>query len=144
MSIYKKILLAIDLRVTHDEYTISRAVELAKKTNATLSIIHVMEPIYSYGSIQGQTIVEWERKIIEDARTAFKDLVSGYDISPDELTIVTGSPKAVITEQAKKLKVDLIIVGAHTKHGIQVLLGSTANGVINQAHCDVLVIRTQE
>ncbi len=144
MSIYNNILVAIDLRVTHDEYTLSQAVELAKNMNSTLNIIHVMEAIYSYGSVPGQTMVELERKMAEDARAVFNDLTSGYDISADQLIIETGSPKFVITEQAKNLKADLIIVGAHTKHGLQVLLGSTANGVINQAHCDVLVIRTQE
>ena len=52
-----------------------------------------------------------------------------------------GAPKNVIIHQAEKLKADLIIVGSHGRHGIQLLLGSTANGVIHHAHCDVLAVR---
>lgn len=144
MATYNKILLAVDLRVTHDVYTISRAIDLAKESKASLSIIHVMEPIYAYGSVQGQTMVDLEKKIAMDARKAFQDLASGYDISADKLLLEIGAPKTVIVEVAKKLNVDLIIVGAHSKHGIQALLGSTADGVISQAHCDVLTVRTVE
>ncbi|MBI2790470.1 MAG: universal stress protein [Gammaproteobacteria bacterium] len=144
MTTYKRILLAVDLRVTHDVYTISRAIDLAKESKASLNIIHVMEPIYAYGSVQGQTMVDLEKKIAEDARKAFQDLASGYDISADKLLLEIGAPKTVIVEVAKKLNVDLIIVGAHSKHGLQALLGSTADGVISQAHCDVLTVRTVE
>lgn len=137
-------LLAVDLRVAHDAFTISRAVEISKKFKAKLHIIHVMEPIYGYGAIEGQALIEMENNILHDARKTFHDLVSGYDISSDQLIIKTGSPKAVVIEQAKELKVDLIIVGAHHKSGLNIFLGSTANGIINQAHCDVWVIRTLE
>lgn len=144
MSIYNNIVLAVDLRVTHDEYTISRAVDFTKKSNATLSIIHVIEPLYGYGAVPGETMVNLEKQIAHDARVAFRDLVSGYDIPAEQLIVEIGSPKFVITEYAKKITADLIIVGAHTKSGLSIFLGSTASGVISQAHCDVLVIRTPE
>jgi universal stress protein A len=142
MSVYTNILLALDLRVTHDVYTIQRAVALAKESNATLNIIHVMEPIYTYGTSKNETILEIEKNIANDARRVFEDLISGYNLSSDQLILETGSPKLVIVERAKKLNIDLIIVGSHTVSKFDRLLGSTANGVINHAHCDVLAIRT--
>jgi len=36
---------------------------------------------------------------------------------------------------------DLIIVGSHGRHGLALLLGSTANGVLHGAACDVLAVR---
>jgi len=144
MSIYTNILLALDLRVTHDTYTIQRAMEIAENSNATLHIIHVMEPIHGYGTVKTQTLLEIEKNMADDARKAFNDLISSYDLSASKLILETGSPKVVIVEQAKKLSADLIIVGAHSKTGFNMLLGSTANAVINQAHCDVLSIRTTE
>lgn len=53
-------------------------------------------------------------------------------------------PKLVILEQAKKLHTDLIVMGSHGRHGISLLLGSTANGVIHHAQCDVFVVRVKE
>ncbi len=42
---------------------------------------------------------------------------------------------------AEKLSADLIIVGSHGRHGLALLLGSTANGVLHGAKCDVLAMR---
>ena len=36
---------------------------------------------------------------------------------------------------------DLIVVGSHGRHGLALLLGSTANGVLHGATCDVLAVR---
>jgi universal stress protein A len=144
MSIYTNILVAVDLRVTHDVYTISRSIEISQQLNADIQFIHVMEAIHGYGAFEGQVLIDMERKIAEGVRKSFYDLVSGYEMAEDQLIIETGSPKQVIVEQAKKLNVDLIIVGAHSDATFRNLAGSTANGVINSAHCDVLTIRTAE
>lgn len=144
MASYTNILLAVDLRVTHDTYTISKAAQLSKENKATLNIIHVMEPIYSYGAAPGSAFVEMEKRIAEDARKAFEDLTSDYDFLPSQFLLEVGSPSTTVVAVAQKLKADLIIVGAHSKHGLQKLLGSTANGIINHAHCDVLTVRTTE
>ncbi|MFW5825636.1 MAG: universal stress protein, partial [Marinobacter sp.] len=37
--------------------------------------------------------------------------------------------------------VDLVVVGSHGRKGFQLLLGSTANGVLHGARCDVLAVR---
>jgi universal stress protein A len=37
--------------------------------------------------------------------------------------------------------VDLVVVGSYGRHGLQLLLGSTANGVLHLAACDVLAVR---
>ncbi len=39
------------------------------------------------------------------------------------------------------LKCDLIISGSHSRHGLEVLLGSTAHKILNLAKCDVLLVR---
>ncbi len=142
MPIYNNILVAIDLRVTHDAYTISRAVDIAKNTKAKLHFIHVMETLHGYGAVEGDVLIDMERKMADDARKSFFDVVSNYGIKNEQLIIASGSPKQVIVEQAKKMNVDLIIVGGHDNSGMQIFVGSTASGVISQAHCDVLTIHT--
>lgn len=144
MPIYNNILVAVDLRVTHDTYTISRAVEIARKEKSKLHFIHVMETLHGYGAIEGDVLLEMERKMADDARKSFFDVVSNYGITNEQLIITSGSPKQVIVEHAKKLKADLIIVGGHDNSGTRIFVGSTASGVISQAHCDVLTIHTVE
>ena len=55
-----------------------------------------------------------------------------------------GSPKTEIVRVANEHKVDLIIVGSHGRHGLALLLGSTANGVLHHATCDVLAVRLRD
>lgn len=42
---------------------------------------------------------------------------------------------------AEEQKADLIVIGSHGRHGLGRLLGSTANGVLQGAPCDVLAVR---
>jgi len=44
----------------------------------------------------------------------------------------------------KKHNTDLVIVGSHGRHGVRLLLGSTANAVLHGAECDVLAVRVQD
>ena len=41
------------------------------------------------------------------------------------------------------LLLDLIVIGSHGRHGLALLLGSTANSVLHHARCDVLAVRLQ-
>ncbi len=41
---------------------------------------------------------------------------------------------------AKEHDCDLIVVGSHGRHGLALLLGSTANDVLHGAPCDVLAV----
>jgi len=49
-----------------------------------------------------------------------------------------------IIKIAEENNVDLIIVGSHGRHGLALLLGSTANGVLHHAKCDVLAVRIKD
>jgi universal stress protein A len=55
--------------------------------------------------------------------------------------IVLGRPEVEIHAKAEELGADLIVVGSHGRHGLALLLGSTANGVLHGAGCDVLAVR---
>ena len=45
------------------------------------------------------------------------------------------------TPPPKELETDLIVVGSHGRYGLALLMGSTANGVLHGATCDVLAVR---
>ena len=55
-----------------------------------------------------------------------------------------GPTKSQIQEIAESIGIDLIICGSHGRHGLSLLLGSTANAVLHHATCDVLAIRIKE
>ena len=56
--------------------------------------------------------------------------------------VVVGRPWQEVTELARKMGVDLIIMGTHGYTGLKhVMMGSTAERVIRHAPCPVLVVR---
>ena len=140
---YQNILLAVDLHPSCDELITQRAIEIAKLYHAKLSIVHVVErlPVYGPGIAYAADI---EDQLFKDAKVALNNLATKYDILPTQQIIARGPPRLVILEQAKKLNTDLIVIGSHGRHGIALLLGSTANAVLHQAQCDVLVIRVKK
>ncbi|HKO95678.1 MAG TPA: universal stress protein [Pyrinomonadaceae bacterium] len=57
-------------------------------------------------------------------------------------TVLSGNPKEVILEEAKKWNADLIVVGSHRRLGLKrFLLGSVSEAVVMNAHCSVVVVR---
>lgn len=62
-------------------------------------------------------------------------------IAKKNVSVKFGKPYEQICTLAQKKNTDLILIGTHSKKGIQALIGSTANGVVNYAKCDVSLIK---
>lgn len=136
---YKHILLAIDF--SKDTTKIAKkAVELATIANAKLSMVHVVEPLPGYGyAYVGSADVEMQ--LMEEAKKQMAKLARKYDVSKIRQYVEFGPTTSEITRVAQEKKADLIVVGSHGYSGWNILLGSTANGVLHHAHCDVLIVR---
>ncbi|MBA2655334.1 MAG: universal stress protein [Gammaproteobacteria bacterium] len=145
MAVYQNILLAVDLHPSCQDLTTECAVEFAKAYNAKLSILHVVEPIHAYSVGQAYPMVtEVEDQIANEAKKALSTLSKKYGIPHSQQIVEMGPPVMIILDNAKKLNADLIVLGSHGRHGIRLLLGSTANGVIHLAQWDVLAVRMKE
>ncbi|MBI5448391.1 MAG: universal stress protein [Gammaproteobacteria bacterium] len=145
MKLYQKILLAVDLHPKCDNAAVKKALAIAEETGASLHLIHVIEhiPAYSLGQAY-PSIIDLEEEILKEATKELGKLAHKHHIPADKQIIVMGSPKAAIISKAEELKIDLIILGSHGRHGIALLLGSTASSVLSHAPCDVLAVRIKE
>ena len=72
------------------------------------------------------------------------DQAKKFDIPKDRQHFELGPIKHVVVDLAKDLKADLIVVGSHSHHGLERLLGSKANAILHLAQCDVLTVRITE
>jgi universal stress protein A len=144
MGDYNTILVAVDLSEDANEVA-ARAARIAATQNAQLHIIHVIEPLsFAYGGdipIDFSTIQD---EIQQQAETQLHGLCKKLGIANEQLHIVLGRPETEIHTLADNLSADLIIVGSHGRRGLALLLGSTANGVLHGAKCDVLAMRVGE
>jgi len=140
MAKYKHILLATDLSSASKKAAI-KAVELAKLFGAKLTLIYVADPIYAniYPLLK-----DLEDSVVDEIKKEVALLGKELNVPEENQKIKFGSVKACVLEIAELLRIDLIVLGSHGRHGLSRLLGSSASAIIHGAGCDVSVIRSGE
>jgi len=146
MSHYKHILLAADFSDYGAEIA-DKAKELAIANQAQLSIAHIVDNLPITDATYGPIIPfdgDLTEQLMQAAKKRLAKISSGLGIAENKQWLEIGSPKLEIVRIAEENNVDLIVVGSHGRHGFALLLGSTANGVLHHAHCDVLAVRIKD
>jgi len=141
MSTYKKIMLAVDL--TEDSKCVAaRAMALATANDAELHLVHIIEPLsLAYGGDVPMDLSSVQEQIQEQAKSHLGEFAAELQIPAERQHLIFGRPESEIQRVADDVGADLIVVGSHGRHGLALLLGSTANGVLHGALCDVLAVR---
>jgi len=148
MSTYHQILVPVDGSPT-SEKALNEAIRLAQLTGARLRLVHVVDEL-SY--VNGfEPAMNYLNEIIPLMREAGEKLLAherqkalDKGVDADSVLIVEGPGRICdhVTEQARRIKADLIVVGSHGRRGIgRVLLGSDAEQIVRHAPVPVLVVR---
>ena len=139
---YQHLLVAVDLTEECDP-VIKRAKALALPSGAKVSLVHIVEPMaMAFGGDVPMDLSQLQQQQIDQAKARMSRLFAKYpDINQGDSHLVYGQPKQEIHQLAKDQQCDLIVVGSHGRHGLALLLGSTANDVLHDAPCDVLAVR---
>ncbi|MFP6807924.1 MAG: universal stress protein [Pseudomonadales bacterium] len=141
MGEYKHILVAVDL-TEESRHVAKRACALQTAFSATLSCAHAIEPLsLAYGGDIPMDLSTIQEQIQETARSHLSEFANTLGIEPKDQHLIFGRPETEIHTLANQIGADLIVVGSHGRHGLALLLGSTANGVLHGAPCDVLAVR---
>lgn len=141
MIVYPKILLAVDLS-DESEQLIKKTCNVATNNHAELTVIHVIEPLnFAYGGDVPMDLSTTQDQLAEHAIINLASFCEKLDYPVTEQLVITGHTESEIHRVAQEKSADLIVVGSHGRHGLALLLGSTANGVLHGAPCDVLAVR---
>jgi universal stress protein A len=119
------------------------AARLAEHFGSRITLIHVIEPVMSPDFTHFPLALD-EEKVIAAARHRL--LTLGRSVLGDrfieDAVVRPGSPFHEISEAARELKMDLIIMATHGYSGVKrALLGSTAERVVRYAPCPVMTVR---
>ena len=141
MANYQKILVAIDLS-EESAAVVQRARAIADGHSAELHLIHVIEPLsFAYGGDIPMDFSGIQDEIHQQATAQLNQFAENNQIDDSHRHILLGKPEVEIHASSEELGVDLIVVGSHGRHGLGLLMGSTANGVLHGAKVDVLAVR---
>ncbi|MDB6020587.1 MAG: Stress protein UspA-like protein [Pedosphaera sp.] len=119
---------------------------LAKPFNAEIILLHVVESVLpppddfivdsaalaaALSDDAAHRLAEWHRQFAAHARL--------------QEMLRVGTPYREIVDAADEADADLIVLGTHGRTGLtRLLIGSTAERVVRDAHCPVLVARERE
>ena len=148
---YESILIAVDASDEADE-VLEAATTVDPRGAARFRVVTVIPPVMGgISGVDGASFAatwplrDMEETITREITESVRERVARFGIAPDQVDVLFGRPAAEIRAHAANLGADLIVIGSHGRHGIpQVMLGSTANGVLHGAGSDVLTVRIRE
>ena len=146
MSDYTHILMAVDFTKSADQI-LAKALDIAQRNNAKLSMLHVVEYMPPVDYASDPMAINWvvdDNEMLEHAKKSLEKFSKQHSLKNVDLHVEFGRPKQVISQFVKDQQCDLVIIGSHGRHGIGLLLGSTANAVLHAMPCDILTLKIEE
>ena len=142
---YKHVLCSVDLS-EESAQVLDKARDAAQNNGAKLSLLTIVKPLTQvYGGLDMAPVasgaISFEEEALKQAAAQLQDLGAKYGVAAEDTHVVLGAPAHEIRESSKDFAADLIVMGTHGRHGLGLLLGSTANGVLHGVDCDVLAVR---
>ena len=142
---YQHILIAVDLT---DEChpVVERALAIAASSGAKAALVHIVEPMaMAFGGDVPMDLSLLQQQQFDQARERLQSFAGRYpQLGAEQRHLAYGQPRQELHRLAEEQGADLIVVGSHGRHGLALLLGSTANDVLHGAPCDVLAVRLKK
>jgi universal stress protein E len=146
------ILAAVDPLDEHDrphelnERIMNFTAALAMQCDAKVDVVHAFEyvpvladPEGAGGGMLDTTIYDELRALHRDA---LKKLGDRFGVSEKQLHLLDGNPVVTLADYARKHHVDLLVMGTTYRTRFErLLMGSTAEGLLDNVDCDVLALK---
>lgn len=127
------------------------AVQIVKRFNSKLTALHIVPSSIRYDFFMSKKDYETNNtpfnQVLQfaymEAQKWFEDVREKIDVEfTTDVIIAEESIVKEIIEYSERENMDLIVIGTRGRTGFKKLfLGSVASGVVNFAHCPVLVVR---
>jgi len=137
---YSNILAPVDFS-EFNKLAICKAVEVQQASGAELTLAHIidyMPPVYIRPELP--QVFASDELMTERANEYLDDLVEELGIESCRRISKIGRTKSELLELIQNANYDLVVMGKHSQSGIDRLIGSTTNYIVQRARCDVLVV----
>lgn len=152
------IVAAVDPSHSHDKPAaldreiVQTAKVVAKAIDGDVHLLHTYERIAGIGKAANRTfkpvklpIDEIDARIKTEHRKALDALAADCGVDADHTHQLPGSTQDILPTFARSRNAGLVVMGALARWGVKrMLIGSTAERVIDHLPCDVLIVRLGE
>ena len=140
----KKILVPTDFSRT-SRVALDYAMQFASESGSQITLLHVVPSRRS--AFAGANDLGLEEELKRGGAEQLSKLVKTLTKKSGQVNIAVsfGNPTMEIVHAAQDLKIDLIIMSAQRRRALQhLLVGSVAEGVVQHAPCEVLLLGKRE
>jgi len=140
-------ILAVSWMTQSCQRTVHYAVSLAAKYGAELSVIHVIDTLWSQGwNLPTMSQEESREKDEERIQSELDNIISGETKGGVKIkTIIKeGDPIEEILKVIEEEKIDLVILRAHEESRIErLLVGGSNDALIRKMPCSILLVKKE-
>ena len=142
---YSHVIAAIDT-TDNPKKVLDAARQISLEHNAQLSLITVLKPFLQvYGGMDMPTISNIEHDAVQEATECLTGYARALGLEDDRVFVVQGDAPTEIRKLARELNAELVVMGAHGRHGLRLMMcGSTAGAVLRGTDCDVFAVRIKD
>ena len=109
-----------------------------------LHLVHITRA-WSEHELGGSWGEQTEEERLAALKKSLQEKVQNTEYKDAQVAVFIGSPRVEITNYAKEVGAELIVMPSHGRTGLKHLaMGSVAERVVRMAHCPVLVLRKRE
>lgn len=134
-----------------DQVIVDNAKAIADPSDGEVHLLHVYQRIAGIGREATKTfkpiklpIDELSEKIRKEHREKLDALASANGIDAQHTHQLPGSARELLPTFARSYKTDLVVLGSLARWGLKrMVLGSTAEKVLDHLPCDILIVRVQ-
>ena len=135
-----------------DRLIVEQAKSIAGKAGGELLLVHTFEPLTGIGAEATSTfkpirlpIDELGQRMERAHRERLDALARACDIDPRKVHQLPGRARDILPWFAREHNVDLIVMGALARGGLRKrIIGSTAERVLDDLPCDILIVKRPE
>ena len=140
--LYERVVVAVDVVSDSAETVMQRTRQIC--SDADVTAVHVVDEGYLYFSdeVAIPGIADLHDKVMEESAQRLEAVCQPAGIQ--DRALLEGHAANEIHRYAEEQGAELVIMGAHGRHGWRLLLGSTANAVLHGTPCDVLCVHIPE
>ncbi|MGV8919774.1 MAG: universal stress protein [Pseudomonas sp.] len=147
-----KMLAAVNLYRSNDadlrlnDHLLKVSTHLAAQCHAVLHVLYVYDwaAIYASGAtMMGAMPVEsgFQEALSDAHEESFSLLCTQHGIAERRRHFMTGTPLPTLEAFARQNDFDLLVMGTLPRHGLERVMGDTAEAVLTHAPCSVLIIK---
>lgn len=128
---------------------VDRAIEFAGQSGGELHLVIAYKTSAAYAGgnswfpLKAQESHDHAEEAVRNAADELlKDAASKAGGVKVETHAIHGAASDAITDYAKQIGADLIVVGSRGMHGVHRVLGSVPSSIAHNAPCDVMIVKT--